>query len=172
MGLHSFLYADAPGDRMICGKCKDSYLLIPKEFGGGSIKEHCYQGYFRMGGVDVFEELAKWNKLALGKEISLDVTLVKMPLREDYTEGKEGDEDYRNACMRFREDFSLLFQFFSNKSDAYMVKHYGKDYLRNIGILLFERNSNLKYPLKITLKDAVYEEVSGCSDADPLQGCY
>lgn len=172
MGLHSFLYADVPSKRMICGKIFDSYLLVPKEFGGGSFKETCYQGYSKMGGVDVFEELARWNKSALGKEIDL-VLIRELPKREDYLDDADGDEYYRRACACFKSEFSMLFQYSKNRTDAYMRKHYGNDYLREIGILLFYAgNDKLKYPLKITTCDVDYESVAGYSDADTMQGCY
>lgn len=40
---------------------EDVYLLIPKEFGGGHIVEHCYDGYGRFGGRDVYALVAQWN---------------------------------------------------------------------------------------------------------------
>ena len=54
MGQFSWLYCDTE-KQMIDGKLKDSYLLIPKAFGGGRIVEHCYDGYGRMGGHDVYD---------------------------------------------------------------------------------------------------------------------
>lgn len=38
------------------------YVLIPEEFGGGHIKEDCYEGYGVFGGKDVYELVAQWNK--------------------------------------------------------------------------------------------------------------
>lgn len=37
------------------------YLLIPEEFGGGSIYEENYDGYGRFGGRDAYALLANWN---------------------------------------------------------------------------------------------------------------
>lgn len=40
---------------------RDVYVLIPKEFGGGHIKEECYDGYGHFGGRDVYALVANWN---------------------------------------------------------------------------------------------------------------
>ena len=39
-----------------------AYVLIPKEFGGGCIKETNYEGYGVFGGRDIFALIANWNK--------------------------------------------------------------------------------------------------------------
>lgn len=39
-----------------------AYVLIPKEFGGGCIKETNYEGYGVFGGRDIFALVANWNK--------------------------------------------------------------------------------------------------------------
>lgn len=40
------------------------YVLIPEEFGGGSIKEKCYGGYGEFGGRDIYALVAQWNRPA------------------------------------------------------------------------------------------------------------
>ena len=39
-----------------------AYALIPKEFGGGFLKEENYDGYGVFGGRDIFALVANWNK--------------------------------------------------------------------------------------------------------------
>lgn len=39
-----------------------AYALIPKEFGGGFLKEENYDGYGVFGGRDIFALVAEWNK--------------------------------------------------------------------------------------------------------------
>ena len=41
---------------------RDVYMLVPKEFGGGHIEEHCYDGYGTFGGRDAYALVAKWNR--------------------------------------------------------------------------------------------------------------
>lgn len=38
------------------------YIPIPKEFGGGYIKENNYEGYGEFGGKDIYALVARWNK--------------------------------------------------------------------------------------------------------------
>jgi hypothetical protein len=40
---------------------RDVYVLVPKEFGGGHIKETCYDGYGRFGGYDIYDLVVDWN---------------------------------------------------------------------------------------------------------------
>lgn len=39
-----------------------AYVLIPKEFGGGFLKEENYEGYGVFGGRNIFALIAEWNK--------------------------------------------------------------------------------------------------------------
>ena len=61
MGFFSWL--DCVTDEQIsCTKPKDVYVLIPKKFGGGHIKESFYDGYGIFGGHDIYELVVDWNK--------------------------------------------------------------------------------------------------------------
>lgn len=40
---------------------RDVFVLIPQKFGGGHLKETCYDGYGHFGGHDVYALVAGWN---------------------------------------------------------------------------------------------------------------
>lgn len=61
MGQFSWLDC-ITGEQIIDNRQRDSFLLVPKEFGGGHIVEHCYDGYGTFGGEDAYALLARWNK--------------------------------------------------------------------------------------------------------------
>jgi len=60
MGQFSWLDC-LSGEQVLDDVKRDVYLLIPQEFGGGHIKETCYDGYGRFGGYDVYALVAAWN---------------------------------------------------------------------------------------------------------------
>ena len=64
MGFFSWLTCNT--ERSICNrysrrKTFPVYVLIPKEFGGGHIRETNYEGYGVFGGRDVYALVAQWN---------------------------------------------------------------------------------------------------------------
>ena len=69
MGQFSWLDC-ITGEQVLDDVKRDVYLLVPKEFGGGHIKETCYDGYGRFGGRDAYGLVAQWN--APGKCIGDD----------------------------------------------------------------------------------------------------
>ena len=169
MGFYSWKYCDDESERMICGKCRNSYLLIPQAFGGGHIVEPCYKGYGYMGSYEVAETVAKWNRGLVTADF------LSEPERSDYGADEEGQLWYERDMERYLSDCEMLNAYAGGKSDAFMEQNYGKEWLRNIGILIScddEDNARLPYPLKIAMSsDAVYENC-GPSLRDPLQGCY
>lgn len=60
MGQFSWLDCK-DGSQVLDDVWEDVYLLIPKDFGGGHIEEHFYDGYGRFGGRDVYALVAQWN---------------------------------------------------------------------------------------------------------------
>lgn len=48
-------------EQIVDGRTRKSYVLVPKQFGGGHIVEECYEGYGVFGGRDVFQLVAEWN---------------------------------------------------------------------------------------------------------------
>lgn len=61
MGQFSWLDCKT-GEQILDNVSRKSYVLVPKEFGGGHIEEHCYDGYGRFGGRDVYALVAEWNR--------------------------------------------------------------------------------------------------------------
>ena len=61
MGQFSWLDCKT-GEQVLDNVERDVYVLVPKEFGGGHIKEWCYGGYGLFGGHDIYELVVDWNR--------------------------------------------------------------------------------------------------------------
>lgn len=172
----------------------EAYVLVPKKFREqyGVIHTGYYDGYGNFGGHDVYELVAEWNREELDSRM-----LKGFPKRKNYgglwdyekedlrKEGKteeeikeadeaEIDKNYRAACNRWTRNANRLKDYRNGFSHEKMVKLYGADYLREIGIDIAcydDQNSSLPYPIKISHDGtAVYEECRA-SLSDPDQGC-
>lgn len=64
MGQFSWLDC-VTGEQVIDNRRRNVYVLIPKRFGGGHIKEECYDGYGNFGGHDIYELVVDWNRAFL-----------------------------------------------------------------------------------------------------------
>lgn len=96
MGSFSWLKADKLTKIVNVAYGKPFKFLIPKEFGGGFIKDN-YQDYGRLGTkedgtpeYDMYELLDFWNKDGLTKELKFDEELPKLKERDDYTDYNRG----------------------------------------------------------------------------------
>lgn len=81
MGMYSWVCSDTKNSlacydiRKTENRTKKAFLLIPKEFGGGSFKvDHNYNGYGEFYDDnkkphDVYEELAKWNGVSVADDV-------------------------------------------------------------------------------------------------------
>lgn len=123
---------------------RDVYVLIPREFGGGHIKEECYDGYGRFGGHDIYDLVVDWNVKYLD-----DVLKQKQDWHCDWV-------------IAYEEDFRRLM-----KGEEPRVEK------RTLGVALAcydEDNVRLRYPIKITHDPMAVYEYCGPSMVDPNQG--
>ena len=167
MGCFSFKYCDVHSEdtrenRVIIGKNKKSYVLIPKEFGGGHIVTNCYDGYGFFGGHDIFELIAEWNRKQL-------LEIRKIPNWEH-----ERDEDLTPIIEAFVKGGDKAVQNLLNTTYKKEKSWLETEWKRSIGIELAcydEDNARLPYPIKIASNENAVYEKEGPSLEDPLQGC-
>lgn len=145
MGQFSWLDCKT-SEQVVDGKRRDVYVLIPEEFGGGHIKETCYDGYGRFGGHDIYDLVVDWNAKYLDVIFDNENTWVC---------GK-------NWIDRYRNDFNRV----ANGEEPVCEK-------RMLGITLAcydKDNARLRYPIKITHDENAVYEYCAPSMSDPDQG--
>lgn len=162
MGQFSWLDC-VTGEQIIDNKRKSVYVLVPKEFGGGHIREGIYDGYGHFGGHDIYDLVAEWNR----EELRPSMLNAPSPrLWNDF-------EWYKREVERHLKHLDMMIDYKNGASDEDMEKKYGGDWKRLIGIYIAchdEQNEALPYPIKITYdKEAVYEDCK-FSPNDPNQG--
>ena len=144
MGCFSWMRADKTTKRsnIVDG---DSYkILIPKEFGGGFIKDH-YRGYGRVlwdtkdNMADLYGILAYWNKRP---NMIYDGDKYPSTMEDILTKGKTGH--------------------YGNRWRGINISRYNGDI------------DKLKYPLKLVSASykGTYEDCEGVSYSDPNQGFF
>ena len=190
MGQFSWLDCKT-GEQVLDDVARDSYVLIPKEFGGGHVHEACYDGYGHFGTFDVHELVAEWNRSQLTESMLLPVRkesygglygFEKDAMRErgaseedvQKADNAEQEKHYQAALRRKALSLARMADYRSGqKSDNEMFEEYGRDWKRLIGIDIAcydEQNAALPYPIKITHDaSAVYEDCEP-SLSDPDQG--
>lgn len=156
------------GERILNDTKRDVYVLVPKEFGGGHIVEHCYDGYGHFGGHDIFELIADWNRTYIDGQHVFPHEIKRYIVLKKYNvvSGK---------MFKFK---AIEQEWWMAYSDLSLDKH-GIEYVtgheyRWIGIDLAcynEDNETLPFPIKITYdSDAIYENCDP-SKSDTNQGC-
>ena len=144
MGQFSWLDCKT-GEQVIDNHPRDVYLLVPRQLGGGHIKETCYDGYGHFDGKDVYDLVADWNRDYIPVVLDHLLDVWKCSIDE-----------------KTKRDLSL----FAEEKEPSCEKRW-------LGIVLAcydEDNARLKYPIKITHDpDAVYETCTP-SKSDPNQG--
>ena len=156
MGQFSWLDC-VSGKQIVDDKVKDVYVLIPKEFGGGHIVEHCYDGYGHFGRHDIFDLVADWNR----KDLSENSNFV-LPYSNEQIKNKDWYEFYADLNLTREEVVEKT----KEKSNRFFEWRY-------IGIALScydEDNEALLYPIKITYDETARYEWNAPSDSDPNQG--
>lgn len=160
MGSFSWLKADNLTNIANIAYDKPFKCLIPKEFGGGFIKDH-YQGYGYLGTkedgspkYDMYELIAFWNAEMKSKYTVTedDVVMFKESIIKDR--------------LKWNGEFPLTKEIDEHTCDNRMV---------GIDIACYDKEIDLlKYPLKLVSASykGTYEECEGKSYGDPDQGFY
>lgn len=155
MGQFSWLDC-VTGEQIIDNKFKDVYVLIPKEFGGGHIVEHCYDGYGHFGGYDIYDLVANWNRGYLTMDFELPYSKAKL-------KNKYWAETYFNVDNNTEDIEKIIHDSTDNKYFEYSF----------IGIELAcydKDNEALPFPIKITYDENAEYENCPPSKEDPNQG--
>ena len=163
--------------QIVNGRRKSVYVLVPKEFGGGHIREGVYDGYGDFGGHDIYDLVADWNKeSATFEHIATSPEWSFANIARDaiiFGASEYWETHGASILKRFLYICRRMSDWQSGWSDEDMNMKYGFDWKRAIGIDIAcydEQNKALKYPIKITYDaDAVYEDCEP-SDSDPNQG--
>ena len=153
MGQFSWLDCKT-GEQIVDMKPRKSYVLVPRQFGGGHIEETCYEGYGVFGGHDVYDLVADWNRHHMPPRAASN----------EWCKSWFGGEDGAR---------SVILDFTADVDDAVMQERYGKSYKREIGIVLAcsdDDNANLRFPIKITHDPKAVYEWCAPSKSDPNQG--
>ena len=164
--------------QIIDDKIKDVYVLIPKEFGGGHIVEHCYDGYGNFGGKDIFDLVADWNRNVLSEKPNFifPYALERAKRLLEYQNNKDNysEKIFLQICdepwYKYYSNLNLNIDEIVEKCREDFNKYF--DY-RYIGISLAcydEDNEALPFPIKITYDaTAIYENCLP-SKSDLTQG--
>lgn len=148
MGQFSWLDCRNTKKQILDNVPVNTYLLIPKEFGGGHIAEDCYDGYGNFGKKDVYELVADWNRNFIPKILELsDTNLWKCPISQ-----KDRDE---------------LLRFYNTGE---ISANYEKRFLGITMSCYDEDNEALPYPIKVTHDETAIYEKCNYSPSDPNQG--
>ena len=163
MGQFSWIASD-DGKPVYCDYGnREAYLLIPEEFGGGYFHTNEYAGYGVIGGHDVYDCVAEWNKedlpelLKRDSHYSIDVINTMIMIAEYWNTHSD-------------RDTSEYVTWLSGNGSRMICDT--NDWKRQIGIMIAcydEDNAALKYPIKITHRPIAYE-FACASDTDPNQG--
>ena len=139
------------------------------------IIENNYDGYGIFGGYDIYELVADWNKPYITEDMVEDIIEPVSDIDQfgglyDFEKeslAKKGKTQEEIAAIEYakkkkyweqakaRHDYHVkrLKDFINNRSDDYMVKKYGNEWKREIGIDIAcddNNNASLHFPIKIT----------------------
>lgn len=146
----------------------DVFVLVPKEFGGGRIRETYYDGYGNFGVHDIYELVADWNR----KYLSENPDFV-LPSRGCKVSDFPWYEAYANLSLSHEEiEDAMRAKNAETQANGESVIRLFPEY-RCIGIDLAcwdEDNASLPYPIKITHDPYAVYERENPSLSDPNQG--
>jgi len=169
MGQFSWLDCKT-GEQVLDNVRRDVYVLVPKEFGGGHIKETCYDGYGRFGGHDIYELVAEWNRQYLDEDHVFPHAVERYKFVQEY---QKTNPEYKENIKFKAGEFKWFSAYKNMELDKKGIEYVTDMNFRIIGIDIAcydEDNASLKFPIKITHDpDAVYEDCKP-SLSDPDQG--
>lgn len=178
MGQFSWLDC-VTGKQIVDDKRRDVYLLVPKEFGGGHIKETCYDGYGHFGEYDVYDLVARWNReyLSDNPNYIFPYAFSRAQYVMNYVKSNPDYSERIELQIRDKDWYEVYRDLSLSEEDvvARVKEIRNSDWFkwRFIGIELAcydENNEALPFPIKITYdKNAVYEDCA-TSKSDPNQG--
>ena len=177
MGQFSWLDC-VSGKQIVDDKVKDVYVLIPKEFGGGHIVEHYYDGYGHFDGEDIFDLVAYWNRDILSEKPNFifphAVNRAKY-ISENY-KGNSGYFEkidiqiYQKPWYKYYSDNTLTMSDVVEKCKKDFDKYFEWRYI-GIDLACYdEDNEALPFPIKITYDKHACYEFCLPSKSDPNQG--
>ena len=167
-------------EQIVDDKERDVYVLIPKEFGGGHIVEHCYDGYGHFGGKDIFDLVATWNREVLSDNPNFIFPYaferaqrigVKYNWNSNYHECIDL-QIHNKPWYEFYKDLNLSVAEVCNAMTTKLDRTYPYEW-RYIDIDLAcydEDNEALPFPIKITHDPHACYEFCPPSKSDPNQG--
>ena len=178
MGQFSWLDCIS-GKQIVDDKVKDVYVLVPKEFGGGHIVEHCYDGYGNFGGHDIFDLVATWNRETLADKPNFIFPYALERAKRLLEHQQRGDSYSESIELQLKDkpwfEFYSDLDFSEDEVVEYMKECCGRWHAewRLIGISLScydEDNEALPFPIKITYDSHACYELCPPSKSDPNQG--
>ena len=136
---------------------------------GTEIETECHDYYGIIGGKDIYDLVAEWNRFYLSADLLRKKPddpskfgglwdFEKEKLRK---EGKTEDEiqaldeeermKYFSAAVKRWENMAALIdEYKTGASDKQLSKKYGKEWKRSIGIAISDDERKLKFPVKLT----------------------
>lgn len=143
--MGQFSWLDCKTQKQIVDdKRKDVYVLVPAAFGGGHIKEECYDGYGDFGGRDIYDLVVDWNARYIDDVLA----------QRDSWVCELSDEDVEEL-KRVRDGLPLTRE---KREAGILMACYNRD------------NARLRYPIKITYDPTAVYEYCAPSLTDPNQG--
>lgn len=157
MGQFSWLDCMNNETQIIDGLELDVFALVPAEFGGKNIREHCYDGYGHFGSYDIYDLVADWNRKYLAEHPDFIVPNSEMQVSEF-------------EWYPFYSDLSLSPSDITKKMMEATGKFWEYRWL-GIDIACYDKdNAALPYPIKITYNALATYELQPASMSDPNQG--
>lgn len=161
MGQFSWLDCMDNETQVVDNLVRDVFVLVPAEFGGQNIREHCYDGYGHFGGYDIYDLVADWNRKYLAEHPDFFVPHSEMKVSEF-----EWYPFYSNLSLSPAEITEKMIE---------KIGHFWEYRWLGIDISCYdEDNDALPYPIKITYNALATYELYDASLSDPNQGwkCY